>query len=426
MSSRLRAVAIVSLVIATGVFAADGQRAMTLGDCVQSALQHSPRLAESLATSRAVEGRVGQARAPLGLQTALDGRYSDSDPAPQNLQKYAATLSVSKLLYDSGKTGARVAQAQQLLQASRYAVRQTELEVALSTAQGYYQVLKSKQLQGVAAEVLKSAEYHRELAAAAYAAGTMPRADVIRSEVDVARQRLSQIAAETATETALAQLINVMGLEPGTALQVQEPSRTISPPVELDVALQTAYARRPESEQAKAETGAGQAAVRAAQTGLKPQVSAGANWGYFDNASTGGDTGWSLGLSLSVPLSDGGDTRSRVGEARSLVEALQARQETVRQRVALEVTSALSALRGALEGIAVAKEELRLARHNMELAEGRYRVGVGRLIEVTDARTALSTALTDEVTAAYDYQVSRADVARAMGLLPTEAIPAHE
>jgi outer membrane protein TolC len=108
------------------------------------------------------------------------------------------------------------------------------------------------------------------------------------------------------------------------------------------------------------------------------------------------------------------------------VEGLQARQETVRQRVALEVTTALSSLRAALEGIAVARDQLRLARHNMELAEGRYRVGAGRFVEVTDARAALATALTDEVTARYDYQTSRAAVARAIGLLPTEAFASYE
>jgi outer membrane protein TolC len=420
-----RAATILCLLIAAEVAFAQEPQKMALEEAVRFALQHGPRLAESQATARASENRIGQARAPLGLQTAVEGRYSDADPAPQNLQNYSLTIGLSKLLYDSGRTGARVNQAKRLSEASAHAVRQAELEVAFNTTQAYYQVLKSEQLRQVAAEVLKSAQYHLELATAAYNAGTMPRADVIRAEVDVARQRLSQIASQTATETALARLINEMGLEPGTPLQLAQISTPISPPLELALALQAAYSRRPELEQAQAEVFAGQAAMRAARTGLAPQLSAGVDWGYLDN-STGGDTGWSLGLNLSLPLSDGGDTRSRVAEARSLVQALQARGETVRQRVALEVTTALSALRAALEGIAVAKEELRLARHSMELAEGRYRVGAGRFVEVTDARVALSTALTDDTNAMYDYQMSRASVARAMGLLPTEAVPAHE
>lgn len=420
-----RAATILCFVIAAGAALAEEPPTVALDEAIRFALQHSPRLAESRATARAFENRIGQAHAPLGLQTSVEGRFSDADPAPQSLQNYSLTFGISKLLYDSGRTGARVEQARRLSEASQHADRQAELEVALDTTQAYYQVLKATQLQQVFVELLKSAEYHLELATAAYDAGAMPRADVIRAEVEVARQRLSQIASQTAAETALARLINDMGLEPGTPLRLAQFSTTISPPLELDIVLQTAYSRRPELEQAQAEVAAGQAAVRAAQTGLTPQLSAGVDWGYLDN-STGGDTGWSLGLNLSLPLSDGGDTRSRVGEARSLVQALQARQETVRQRVALEVTTALSALRAALEGIAVAKEELRLARHSMELAEGRYRVGAGRFVEVTDARVALSTALTDDTNAIYDYQMSRASVARAMGLLPTEAVPAHD
>ena len=80
-------------------------------------------------------------------------------------------------------------------------------------------------------------------------------------------------------------------------------------------------------------------------------------------------------------------------------------------------------MREALESILLAREQIRLARHNMELAELRYRVGEGQLIEITDARAALTEALTNEVAAVYGYQTAHAALARAQGVLPTEASP---
>jgi outer membrane protein TolC len=213
-----------------------------------------------------------------------------------------------------------------------------------------------------------------------------------------------------------------MGMEPGTKLQILDITELQPPPADLGPVIEAAYGHRPELQRLQAEIAAGEAAVRIAQTGLKPQVSARAEAGCRDDSFFLGDSAWSVGVSGSMPLSDGGETKSRVAEERSRLTALRARQEDLRQRVALEVTTAALGMREAFESTSLAREQVRLARHNSEIAELRYKVGEARPVEVTDARAALTEALTNEVGAVSRCQTARAALARAMGLLPTEAI----
>jgi len=57
----------------------------------------------------------------------------------------------------------------------------------------------------------------------------------------------------------------------------------------------------------------------------------------------------------------------------------------------------------------------RAAKENLDLANGRYEVGVGSIIEVTDAQNTYTDAQTTYVRALYDYKIADAQFARAVG-----------
>jgi outer membrane protein TolC len=55
------------------------------------------------------------------------------------------------------------------------------------------------------------------------------------------------------------------------------------------------------------------------------------------------------------------------------------------------------------------------AKENLDLANGRYQVGVGSIIEVTDAQTLYTDAQTTYIRAIYDYKIADAQFTRALG-----------
>ena len=65
--------------------------------------------------------------------------------------------------------------------------------------------------------------------------------------------------------------------------------------------------------------------------------------------------------------------------------------------------------------IRATKKAVESARENFRLAQGRYQVGVGSIIEVTDAQVQLSRTELRFVQALYDYRTTEARLDKAVG-----------
>ena len=65
--------------------------------------------------------------------------------------------------------------------------------------------------------------------------------------------------------------------------------------------------------------------------------------------------------------------------------------------------------------IQVAEESQLKANENLELAEGRYKAGVGTMLEVTDARVSWIQAENDRIQSLYDYKTARFKLERTLG-----------
>ena len=74
----------------------------------------------------------------------------------------------------------------------------------------------------------------------------------------------------------------------------------------------------------------------------------------------------------------------------------------------------------AVDRVKSSELSVKYAEENLTLAQGRYEVGVGNPIEVSDAVSALATARFTYYQALYDAQTSRADLDEALGHLPPE------
>lgn len=416
-------VAVVATALLT-VCGALGQDAvpMTLQASVEYALTNSPRVAAARERIEAAASRIGQASSAMRPQLDARAGYTDSTPAPRDLRNYSAVLSARKLLYDSGETDARTAQARSQRDAVTADLRALEREIANEVAHDYLDVLLAQRLVQVAIEVREQAREHHSLARARYDAGTVARADVLRAEVEVARAQLDVIGAEKREELALARLRKTLGMAQDEPLTVAEVEPGFPPVIDRPTASALARANRSELLTTDAEIAAAGAAVRAAKASSRPEVALQGDWGARENDFPPGEAAWTIALTASTSLFDGGLTRERVNEARANVRVLQADREELTQQIDLQVAEALLNEREARQRIDLAGEEVALARHSMEVSGGRYGVGEATLIEVIDARTALSRALATQAEALYDYHAARADLARAVGLPPgTEA-----
>jgi outer membrane protein TolC len=191
-------------------------------------------------------------------------------------------------------------------------------------------------------------------------------------------------------------------------------------PFTLEQARDTAYAQRPELKSFEAQRRAQDQNIAVARRGHLPDIIFDASYGRRHDSDTGINTfpllpAWSVGLNLNIPIFDGFRTTNRVEETLRNYWVIRAQEEAQRQQVALDVEQAYLRLVELQERIKANEAAANAAKENLDLANGRYQVGVGSIIEVTDAQTLFTDAQTTYIRALYDYKIADAQLSRAIG-----------
>ena len=162
--------------------------------------------------------------------------------------------------------------------------------------------------------------------------------------------------------------------------------------------------------------------VRAAQAAGKPTVSLTASTGIgnsntLDSFSTG-----AIGVSVSFPLFTGYRNTYDIRSAQAQVEAREADRDVLRSQIALDVWKAWQSLATERAALANAEDLLRSALESDNVSRGRSRAGAGTLIDLLNAQSALANARFQQVQAQYNWHLSKAALASALGTLDLAAL----
>src|ERR1019366_5880305 len=257
--------------------------------------------------------------------------------------------------------------------------------------------------------VLKQAENQK-------AAGTGTGIEITRARVQLANDRQRLLVAENARRAAGLQLLRAVGLRLDTELVLTDKLQYI--PVDaltMEQAKTQALKERPDLEAQQERESSARLSANATKLERLPSVAA---FGDYGSSRTGFDNSLptrTIGISLRVPLFDGGRRDARRAESASQYRAEKVKTNDLREQIDLDVRLALDELKSADDEVKVAKEGLSLAEDELTQARRRYAAGVAIGVEVTDAQTRLERARDNQTAALYAYNLARLDLAQAMG-----------
>ena len=133
-----------------------------------------------------------------------------------------------------------------------------------------------------------------------------------------------------------------------------------------------------------------------------------------------------LGLVLSIPVFNGFKDTSDLLQAREQAKAAQADAESLEQQVILQVWTSYHAVKTAEKRVGSAQDLLAAAQQSAEVAQGRYKAGVGSILDLLTAQSALANARAQDVQARANWLLAIASLAHdtgALGLPASEARP---
>lgn len=298
----------------------------------------------------------------------------------------------------------------------------TARQLILDVQRAYYDLLRAQGQEEVSQAAVDVALARLRDAQARFEAGTAPRFDVTRAQVEVANLNQQLISSRSRVAVARAALNRVLGIDVNSPTAVVRTDIAVRQDVRLDIPerVEVALVQRPEVLQAQTTILANQANVRLQRAELYPSLVASAQATYNVEATGFAEQNlsWIALLDLNVPIWNGGITRARINQARADVNIATDTLEQTRLRVALEVRSAALSLQEAIERVSTAGENVVLAEEALRLATVRYEAGIATLVEVTDAESALTEARFNVVNAQYDYALFLAELERATGTQP--------
>ena len=411
-------------------------RTISLYEAIDVALANSPVTRQSWFLTQSAAADVGSRRSAYypaveadfsGIrqqQSALGGSVTTLSTT------YAPSVSLNWLLLDLGGRAADVEEAKRRLYAADFIHNAAMNDLILGVAQAYYLYEGARALLVAQDASLKQARENYAAAEERHRAGVATIADVLQARTVVSQQKLAYDQVSGQIQTFRGQLATTLGVPvnlPVEAADLPADVHEDASVASVDRLIAEAEKSRPELAAVRARAQAAHARVTSARSAGLPTLSASAFAGrnYYDflGESVPYTTNYSLGLFLRVPLFTGGKTVYDTRSAEAAARGADAGAETYAQQVIFQVWNSYFGVQTAAQQVRASKDLLASARESAEVARGRYREGVGSILDLLTAESALANALAQDVRSRAGFLLAVAQLAHDAGTADETLIP---
>jgi len=425
-------VAAVDAAVAAEPFAeASIDQPLGLQDCMALALAHNPAIQQgywNAAEAAAQRDQVASQRWPGltlegGYRQFLDeqrlvGIRAPGEPGVWSSGQYSADVVVNLPLFTGGRIMNTMRAAELLTRAAQHQLARTRGELVFNVTSVFYAILGQRQVIASLAFSQTTLQEHRQRVQALLDAGKAARVDLLRTEVRLADLEQRLVEQRNVLTIQRQTLLNLLGAE-GKPDWLPEIAGELSlqafdvPPDPLTLAR----AQRRDYQAAQAQCVAQAHAVDAVRGEHAPVLALAGTYGRRwaagstleqEGASGDEDVG-SIGLTLSMPLFQGGRIQAEVRGAQARLASTQERLRELELRIRLDVQNALANLQASRERIRATDVSIAQARESLRIEREKYDVGQGSITDVLDAQTALLEAETShaQTLAAYHRAVAQ-------------------
>lgn len=416
---------------------------LTLDAAVQTALAQNPDILKQLQEIERTRGQIVEVRAQALPRVDASGNFRQQDrrlvlgggafgggaagntaSAPQGGfgpgdKSWSVNITARQVLYSGGQVNAAIKIAKFTEDSSYFQLRDTVDRVIALTRAQFYDVLLTRALITVQEEAVRLLGDQLNDQQNRFNAGTVPRFNVLRAEVELSNAQPDLIRAKNSSLIAQLQLAKTLGLAPGPQGQptfhcVGEFAVT-EPRLDLLTALAVAKEKRAFLKVQRQQILIGKEQIKVALAGYKPRLDANAGYelrnSFFNDQLDNVVDGWFYGVTGSWDIFDGLETAGKVRQARAQLESAKINYDDSVQKVELEVQQSFANLYAARETIRSQQKNVEQALEALRLASERFSAGAGTQLEVLDARVALTKARTSEIQAraAYNRELSEFD-----------------
>jgi len=319
------------------------------------------------------------------------------------LKSARIALDMKWLLLDFGERSAAKNIAEEGLTAANVGFNGVHQQVVFAVARRYYEFNSARQ-RVEAAEISQSAaETLAESARARLDHGLATKPEVLQAEELAARETFELVAARGALSDALVDLVDSLGIQPTTKLQVAPlPEQSFDPDAteSLEDLIGRALVQRPDLVAQLSKVRAARAQVKGAKAAYYPKLFLDSHVGWLDLRQTaagspyfGGDKPvYGAALLVSWTVFDGFARREKLRIAESELQASEDELTHSRDSVMREVWRVRTQVDTALRKLDSAEKLIAASESSFAASLEAYRHGLATYVEVSNAQRSVASA----------------------------------
>lgn len=405
---------------------------LSLGECLQIALQNNPDLARKKWEVESADSDYQIARSKLRPQLKGQGGLLHTadpqaiikarrlgDPVPYDDDIYSADLVLSYPIFTGGQLESRASSAKLQVDSQSRNLAFTAEELSYYVTRAYYSILGQQKVVESLEFSQKTLNEHLKRVTDLLLARKAAKVDKLRTEVRLADIEQRLIKERNNLTLLYFQLGNLLGDSSAIrAGQISGELEISGLPDDFAVAHQQAVSRRKDYQALQLKMEAQKRNVRAARGERMPEVSLKAAYGnrWPGEKSLSSQEVGEIYLMASFPVFDGGRIKAAVKRETSQQKALAESLRKLELAIRLEVETAIANLRSALARETVSQKAVEQANESLRIEREKYEYGKGAIIDVLDAQSALLDSQTAYYRSCADFNIALAAYRMATGV----------
>ncbi|MCP5395717.1 MAG: TolC family outer membrane protein [Sphingomonadaceae bacterium] len=399
----------------------------TLREALAETYRTNPTLQAARAQQRATDESVPIEKSAGRPNVSSSGQYiefikqsSSSFTAPERLAGAGVDLGVP--IYSGGAVRNGVRAAETRVRAGQADLRGTESAIFSQVVAAYMDVIRAEAIVALSGNQVGVLEVNLQATSDRFEIGDLTRTDVAQSEARLAIARSDLRSAQANLISARENYIALVGKAPDN---LQPPPPLPGLPANVDEAVSFALEYNPDLIAARERSKASEFDINVAGASRLPRLSVFASGDYTNYLGTlGGPIGSSVaqettaaqaGVSLSIPLFQGGRPAALQRQAQARAAATLEQEIAVERGVIAQVRAAWSSWKAANEIVESSQQAVAAAELSLEGVRAENTVGNRTILDILNAEQELLSAQVQLVTARRNAYVAGFSLLAAMG-----------
>jgi len=392
---------------------------LTLAQAEAIALKNNPQVTIGKLRALIAQQFVREARSAVLPFASVNLTAVDAKPGsrltagflnnPTLFPRAAEGASVNQLITDFGRTNNLLSSSEYGAKAEDQNAAAARADILLVVDQAFYNSLDAKALVRVAEETVQARQALADKVQALTDAKLKSELDLSFSKVELARARLLLLEARNNYQTSLASLSAILGFPNEQNFQLVEETGALVPPApEVEPLIQTALQQRPEIKALQFEVQSAEKFSNAEHDLWRPTMNA---LGVVGEAPVRDNhiPNWygAVGVNINIPVFNGFLYDARAKAASLQTDVNRQKLTGLRDNIARDVRNSWQDTNSAYERLSVTRQLREQASLSLDLAQARYNLGLGSIVEFTQAELQKTEADIADTNATYQYRLAQ-------------------